>query len=76
MYHFSFLFEVLHKPTLLPSTFKPWRIISYVYRQINIKLVELGRLLTVVKSVSNGVYRFVHSNSLFDVPSGQFVYQF
>ena len=25
MYNWSFLFEVLHKPTLLPSTFKRWR---------------------------------------------------
>ena len=30
MYNWSFLFVVLHKPTLLPSTFKLWIFISFL----------------------------------------------
>ena len=36
MYNWSFLFEVLHKPTLLPSTFNGYK----VFNMINKKSLE------------------------------------
>ena len=54
MYNWSFLFVVLHKPTLLPSTFNPFRMKTpkYLYSQEEMNLYCIIELATAISLFS------------------------